>query len=143
MEILERVFQVLFARMRRKMGDANLERTWRSASNRVGGYLALPFGAGAVVLVVVAYAVSGEGTRIEHRHWGQVIAWIAAMLLFLLLNRQFRRYMSTPPVLPVAESHADARLVFWFRAVSFGSFALTCLIGLLLHHAGFLFLQGL
>jgi len=143
MEMLDKVFEILFARMRRKMGDSNLEQAWRRAGNRVAGYLALPFGAAAVVLVVVIYAVSGEDTRIEHRHWGQVIAWIAGMLLFLLLNRRFRRYLSIPPVLPVAESHADARLVFWFRAISFGSFALACLIGLLLHHAGFHFLQGL
>jgi FtsH-binding integral membrane protein len=143
MEMLDKVFEILFARMRRKTGDSNLERAWRSASNRVVGYLAFPFGAAAVVLVVVIYAVSGEGTRIAHRHWGQVIAWIAGLLLFLLLNRRFRRYLSTPPILPVAESHADTRLIFWFRAISFGSFVLTCLIGLLLHRAGFRFLQGL
>jgi hypothetical protein len=143
MEILDRVFEILFARMRRKTGDSNLERAWRGANNRVAGYLALPFGAGAVVLVVVIYAVSGEGTRVEHRHWGQVIAWMAGVLVILLLNRRFRKYLSIPPILSVAESHADTRLVFWFRAISVGLFALTCLIGLLLHHAGFSFLQGL
>jgi hypothetical protein len=143
MEILERVFQILFARMRRKMGDSNLERAWRSASNKVAGYLALPLSAGTAVLIVVVYAISGEGTRIEHRHWAQLAAVTAAVLVIVLLNRRFRKYLSIPPLLPIAESHADARLLFWFRAISYGSVALTCLIGLLLHHAGFRFLQGL
>jgi len=141
--VLDKVFEILFARLRRKTGDSDLERSWRSASNRVAGYLALPFGAGAVVLEVVVYAVSPEGTRIEHRHWGQVIAWIAGMMAILLLSRRFRKYLSAPPALSAAESHADKRLIFWFRTLSFGSVALTCVIGLLLHHAGFRFLQGL
>jgi hypothetical protein len=143
MKTLERVFQVLFARMRRKMGDPNLEGAWRSASNKVAGYLALPLSAATAVLNVVVYAISGRGTRIEYRHWAQFFGVTAAVLIIVLLNRRFRKYLSIPPVLAVAESHADARLVFWFRALAFGSVALTCLIGLLLHHAGFRFLQGL
>jgi hypothetical protein len=143
LEILDKVFEILFARMRRKTGDSNLERAWRSASNRVAGYLALPFGACAVLLVVLIYALSGESTRIERRHWAQFIAAMAGVLVIVLLNRRFRKYFSIPPALPVAESPADRRLVFWFRTLSFGSFALTCLVGLLLRYAGFRFLQGL
>jgi hypothetical protein len=143
MEILERVFQILFARMRRKMGDPNLEAAWRSASNKVAGYLVLPLSAGTAVINVVVYAISGRGTRIEHRHWAQFVGVTAAVLIIVLLNRRFRKYLLIPPALPVAESHADARLIFWFRTISFGSVALTCLIGLLLHRAGFSFLQGL
>src|ERR1700691_4277094 len=54
MEMLDKVFQILFARTRRQMGDSNLEWAWRSASNKVAGYLALPFRAGAVVLAAGA-----------------------------------------------------------------------------------------
>lgn len=143
LEVLDKVFEILFARMRRKTGNSNLERAWHSASNRVAGYLALPFGAATVVLAVVIYAVSGEGTRIEHRHWGQFIAWAVGVLVIVLLNRRFKKYLSAAPALPATESRADTRLVFWFRTISLGSFALTCLIGLVLHYAGFRFLQGL
>jgi hypothetical protein len=143
LEIWDKVFEIFFARIRRKTGDANLERSWRVASNRVAVYLALPFGTGAVVLEVVIYAVSGEGTRAEYRHWGQVVAWIAGLMAILLLSHRFRKYLSNPPALSVAESQADTRLVFWFRTLSLGLFALTCVFGLLLHYAGFRFLQGL
>jgi len=142
-EVLDKIFEIFFARTRRKTGDSDLERSWRIASNRLAGYLAFPFAAATAVLIVVIYAVSGEGTRIQHRHWGQLIAGTIAVLVITLLNRRFRKYLSIPPALPVAESHADARVVFWFRALSLGSFALTCVIGLMLHIAGFRFLQGL
>jgi FtsH-binding integral membrane protein len=143
MEILDRVFQVLFARMRRRLGDSNLEWAWRRASNKMAGYLAVPVGAATAVLVVVVYAVSSEGTRIEHRHWVQFIAMITGIVAIVLLNRRFRKHLSSPPALAFRESNADTRLIFWFRTISLGSFALTCVIGLLLHRAGVRFLQGL
>lgn len=40
------------------------------------------------------------------------------------------------------ESRAETRFLFFFRVISIAAFALTCLIGFLVHRTGVEFLQG-
>jgi hypothetical protein len=143
MEIIDKVFQVVFARYRRKLGDSNLESAWRRAINTVSGYLVLPVAAAVLVLIAMTYSYMGTGTPNEHKQTGQIIAGTAGVVIFYLFRRRFRKYLSFPSVLASLEARADTRLVFWFRATAVGIFALTCLVGFLLHQAGFRFLQGL
>jgi hypothetical protein len=140
---IDNVFEVIFARYRRKMGDSNLESAWRRASNRVSGYLVLPVATATLVLIVVVYSFLGTGTPAEHKQTGEIIAGIAGVVIAYLLDRRFRKYLSVPPVLASLEARTDTHLVLWFRVIAVGIFALTCLVGFLLHQAGFRFLQGL
>jgi hypothetical protein len=138
MEILDRVFQVIFARYRRKLGESNLESAWRRATNRVSGYLVLPIAATAGALVLMMYAFTGAGTAAEHKRSVQMITVVAGVVVFYLLDQRFRKYLQTPPALPSVEARADTQLVFWFRVIAVGIFALTCLVGFFLHQAGHL-----
>ncbi|HEX5323708.1 MAG TPA: hypothetical protein VFW40_07975 [Capsulimonadaceae bacterium] len=143
MDILDRVFRVVFARYRRKMGDRGLESAWRSASNEVCGYLALPVAALALVMMAAAYSLVMTGTHPEHKRWGQIAAGVTGVAVALLLDRRFRKYLTAPPHLDAEESNADARFLFCFRAISIGTFAVTCLVGFYLRGAGVEFLKDL
>jgi hypothetical protein len=55
MATLDRVFQVVFARYRRKASGPNLDSAWRRAANRVSGYVVLPVASVTFVLVMAAH----------------------------------------------------------------------------------------
>jgi hypothetical protein len=134
--LLDQLFVVVFARYRRK--DSNLESAWLRAANRVSGYLVLPVAAATLVLIAIIYPLMQTGTPIEHKRTGQIVTAVAGVLIFYMLNRRFRQYLSVPPALPCLETRTDTQLVFWFRAISVGIFILACLIGFLFHRAGYL-----
>lgn len=138
MEILDRVFQVVFARYRRKLGDSNLESAWRRATNRVSGYLVLPIAATAGALALIMHAFTGAGTPAEHKRLIQMITVVVGVVVFYLLDQRFRKYLPIPPTLPSVEARADTQLIFWFRVIAVGIFAVTCLVGFFLHQAGYL-----
>ena len=142
MEILDKVFAVLFARFRRQMGDANLEAAWRRASLRVSASVGWPMAATLVMVMAVFYAVAAVGSPPEHKRWGQLIAGAIGVLIAMRLERRFRPYLADPPALSAEESSSEARLVFWFRAVCYSVFGGICLIGFLLHESGVRVLQG-
>jgi hypothetical protein len=134
--LLDRLFVVVFARYRRK--DSNLESAWLRAANRVSGYLVLPVAAATLVLIAIVYSFMQTGTPIEHKRTGQIFTGVAGVLIFYMLNRRFRQYLSVPPALPSLETRTDTQLVFWFRLISVGIFILACLTGFLFHRAGYL-----
>jgi cytochrome b561 len=142
METLDKVFLVVFARCRRKLGNSNVESAWRRASNGVSAYVAWPVVAGVIVLAVLVYSFMQTGSHVTHKRTVQIVGVIAGILTALLLDRRFRKYLSNPPPLASEESRSERRLVFRFRAISIAVFILTCLIGFLLHRAGFHFIQG-
>ena len=142
METLDKVFLVVFARCRRKLGNSNVESAWRRASNRVSAYIAWPVVASVAFLAVLVYSFTQTGSPIAHKRTVQIVAVIAGILASLLLDRRFRKYLSNPPPLASEESHSERRLVFRFHAISIAVFVLTCLVGFLLHRAGFHFIQG-
>ena len=130
------ILDCVFARYRRK--DSNFESAWRRATNRVSGYLALPVAAATLVLIAVIYSFMRTGIPIEHKRTGQIFAGVTGVLIFYVLDRRFRQYLSGPPALPSFEARSDTQLVLWFRLISAGIFVLTCLTGFLLYHGGYL-----
>lgn len=142
MEILDKVFEVLFARFRREMGEANLESAWRRASFRVSTFVGWPLAVTLVMLMAVFYAVVAVGSPPEHKRWGQLIAGVLGVLLSLRLDRRFRKYLAAPPKLSAEESPLERRLVFWFRTTCYAVFGLVCLVGFLLRENGVQVLQG-
>jgi hypothetical protein len=135
MNMLDRVFLVFFARWRRKKGSCNLESAWFNASYRVSTYISWPLAAAALILVALAYAVFGTGSPTDHKHTGQIIGVIAWLVAGFLLDRRFKKFLNDPPALTHEESASDKQLVFRFRAISLGLFAVTCLVDYLLHRA--------
>jgi ABC-type uncharacterized transport system permease subunit len=142
MDTLDRVFLVVFARCRRKKGGSNLESAWYSANYQVSAYVSWPVAAAALVLVALVFSLFRTGSPVDHKRTGQIIAVVAWLIAAVLLDRRFRKYLYQPPALTHEESSADKQLVFRFRAVSFGVFALVCLVGYLLHRYGVRLLQG-
>lgn len=138
MRLLDQIFILVFARYRRKLGDLNIESAWRQATNRVCGYFVFPVAAVTLVLIVVAYSFMGTGTSGEQKQTGQIAAGVAVVVLFYLLDRRFRKYLSLPPTLSSLEGASDARVLLWVRLVSVGVFAFTSFAGFLLHRAGYL-----
>lgn len=136
-DTLDRVFLIVFARYRRKLGSVNVESAWLQASNKVSGYLVLPLGAAIVVAAVLIYATTRTGTLGEHKKACALISAVAAVLAALALQRRFKKYLSHPPPLAPQESRPDQQYVFWFRFIAAGIFVLVCATGFILHQAGF------
>jgi len=136
METLDRVFEAVFARWRRKLGDSNLESAWRRASNKVSAYLLFPIAAATVVLMAVVYSFMGTGTFVEQKKLAQIVGVVVWIAISILLDRRFKKYLLIPPRLAPDESSTARQVVFWFHFISIGVFVLTCLSGYLLHRAG-------
>jgi hypothetical protein len=142
MNMLDKVFLVVLARCRRKRNGSDLASAWYSATYKVAAYVSWPVAATTLVLVAVVYSVLRTGSPMEHKRIGQIAAVLAWLVTAFLLNRRFRKYLYDPPMLKHEESRDEKRLVFRFRAISVGLFAIVCLAGVWAHHAGFRLLQG-
>jgi hypothetical protein len=143
MNLLDSLFQIIFARYRRRLGDGNLTIAWRRARTTLLLYLAPSIAAAIAILVVVVYGLTGTGTHLEHKIWGRAIAAPVVILVVVLLHTRFRRYLLRPPALSSEETKAQRRLVRRFYLASLAIFCATCLMGYLLRRAGVGFLQGL
>ena len=128
MELLDRVFQVIFARCRRKVGDTNLQLAWSRANNKLGGYLIFPVVAASLLLIVVLSFLIHPRTAAEPKQWGSILAVIVWIVATIFLSRRFRKYLSAPPTLLSDESPGETRILFWFRVGIIG----ICLLGFLI-----------
>lgn len=143
MDTLNAVFQIVFARYRRRLGDANIGAAWRLARTKVILYLAPSVAAAIVILISAVYAFAGTGTHLEHKSWGRTISVLSGILIFIFLRGRFKGYLLSPPILSSEETKAERRLVRRLWLTSFAIFCAICLIGYSLHRAGVGFLQGL
>lgn len=143
MIILDRVFELIFARFRRNLGDKQIEFAWRRATNTVSGFLVLPIAAAMLVMVTGVYALTGYGTPVDHGRYRQISGVVVVLLTFVFLNRRFKKYLYSPPMLTQRESREERLYVFWFRAVAVAIFVLVCVIGFALRKAGVHFIQGI
>ncbi|MGH9554158.1 MAG: hypothetical protein ACRD3W_32570 [Terriglobales bacterium] len=125
---LDRVFLIVFARYRRKLGDANVEFAWRRASNMMSGYLLWPTASVTAILVTLVYSLVGFGFQGEYRRLMQIAGAVSALLMVFALNRHFKGFLLAPPRLTPSEAPKEARLLFWFRVLSVCTFVLTCLM---------------
>jgi hypothetical protein len=67
----------------------------------------------------------------EHKGLAQLAVVATAIGFSLTLRTRFRKYLKYPPALDQQESPADTKYVFWFYAISIGTFVTTCLTILL------------
>jgi len=125
-QTLDRLFRVIFARYRRECGHLSLESTWRRTSNKVTAYVASPLVVAVAVVGLGAYSLIRVGSPIEHRTLLQIVAGVSGVVVAVLLDRRFRKYLSIPPPLPSEEALSDTRFVFWCRAISMGTFVFAC-----------------
>jgi len=144
MELIDKIFLVVFARYRRKVGESNLESAWRSASNKVSGYVAIPIVAVFLILIMATFSLKRIGAPIDSstQRAAQFVAGVSAVVIAVILDRHFKRYLLEPPGLASEESESEKRLVFIFRVIAIGMFVLACLTGLLLHETGSRLSQG-
>jgi hypothetical protein len=140
MQVVDRVFQIIFARYRRQLGETSLEPAWRRATNTVSAYVAWPVVAASAAVVMGAYSLLGTGAPAQHKRLVQVVAVASGLTSAILLDRHFKQYLSAPLALAPEESNADSQLVFRFHAICIGIFVLTCALGYALHRAGVNFL---
>jgi membrane protease YdiL (CAAX protease family) len=135
--ILDRLFRILFARYRRKLGDSNLEAAWYRASNDLAMYIGSPILALEFAIFVILYIPLIKDSAFDSR---QTVLIVGSAIFFACaysLGRGFRKYLSDLPTLEAGESASDSRFISWFRAVSLGLFGLVCVSAFALHKAGF------
>lgn len=128
MGILDRLFIIIFARYRRKRGDANLNTAWQLASYVVSIYVSWPIVAVVAFIVITGYSIIKVGDSTEHWKIALVAVVVIALIASFLLDRRFQKYLRDPPELPVQESREDRMFVFWFHATAIGIFVLIALI---------------
>jgi hypothetical protein len=131
------LFQILFARYRRKLGDSNLEAAWYRASNDLAMYIGSPILALEFAVFVLLYVPLIKGSALDSR---PLILMIGAAVFFACaysLGRGFRKYLNDLPKLEASESASNSHFISQFRAVSLGLFGLVCVLAFALHKAGF------
>jgi hypothetical protein len=136
MQMLDTVFEAIFARWRRELGDSNLDSAWRRAANRVSAYLLFPIAAATVVLTAVVYRLMGTGTFTEHKRLAQIVGVAIWFAISALLDRRFRKYLLNLPPLSESEPARARRYVFGFQVTCIAVFILACLSGYFLHEGG-------
>ena len=136
MILLDRVFEVLLARWRRKLGDSKLELAWKRANFKMSGYLLPPVATVTMLLVSASYLFLRTGSFVEHKRAVQIIGVGIWFGMSMMLERRFRKYLVDPPAVPAEESSEDRRFLLEFRVTTLGTFLLMCLAGFLLHRAG-------
>lgn len=122
---IDRLFLVMFARQRRKMGDGRMDAAWHKASWSVSMYLVLPSLLVSFVLVAIVIRIVGAELLAvtTKRNW-QICGGILGVAIGILLDRRWERYRSSPPELAAGEASEDKLLIRRLRIGSIGSLAL-------------------
>lgn len=133
--IVDRIFVVVFARYRRKMGDGAISIAWNKARSNLLGYLIFPIVALTSVLVLVLYYVNGLRLPLDKqdRLIAQIVVGVVVLGLNVFLKRRYRSYLAMPPSLSPREPPNDSRVLLLFRAGSVGFFLAICLLGFALY----------
>lgn len=137
MTIIDKLFAIIFARYRRKLGDAKIESAWYRANNRVVGYLLFPIAAILYFIFAIIYFPVVKGSAFDHRRPLILVGAAIYVISAFALGRGFNVFLKNPPRLNSEETDAESRFVFWFRAICYGLFGVACLIAFALHDAGF------
>jgi hypothetical protein len=136
MNEIDRVFEVTFARWRRKLGDSNLESAWRRASNSISGLILFPTAAIVIPLSLFVMAMMQRGYSPAVKRTIQIVGVLVWFFVSFLLDRRFRKFLISPPRLDSEESLVDKRLIMRFRVTCIGSCVASCFGGWLLHRSG-------
>ena len=135
-KILDTVFQLIFARFRRRYGDSQIEFAWRRASYRMAIYTSWTVCALTSILVIGGYTFLKIGTAADHKKVVGIAAGVAVMITAIQLDRRFKKYLASPPPLSPKETPNEARYISYFCVVSVGVLLLVGLILYLLHKDG-------
>jgi hypothetical protein len=139
--IVNKLFCIIFARYRRKLGDLNIESAWFQANSKVTAYLGSPIIAAEFLIFLILYFPLIKGTAFDSKPAILALSTAICLLVAYSIGRGFRAYLSDPPRLDAAETSAETRFIFWFRAVSIGLFCSSCLVAFAVHRAGFPFIR--
>jgi hypothetical protein len=127
----------MFARWRRRLGEQALEDAWGRANYRISGLLLFPIAAVILSLAGLIFWLQPGGTFSQHKLILQIVGTAVWLGISFQLGRRFSKFKTMRPPLQAAESNPD-RLVLWkFRLLAVGSFAVACMVGYLLHRSGF------
>lgn len=133
MKLLERLFLILLARARRKLGGRDLETAWHRAFNAFSSYLVLPTIA-AVGLVMLSFRVLAEpGVRSINKLPWQIGGMLVLGGVYVWLYRRFQKYSHYSPNSPPAEPAADTLFIRWSRVISIGTFVLVFVSAILIY----------
>lgn len=130
METIDRIFQTVFNRYRRAPGRS-LESAWRAAVYQVASYLAWPAIVGVVAVFIMLWPAHHAASNTQ-RQYAQLVTIAVGLLMGYLLHRRFRRFLIAPPILPPVEGREEARLVFYFKVTTTGTFVVACAVVYLL-----------
>jgi len=102
--ILDRLFQILFARYRRKLGDSNLEASWYRASNDLGMNIGSPILALEFAVFVLLYVPLIKGSALDSRSsilmTGAAVFFACAYLFGLVCVLAFALHKAGFPAIP-------------------------------------------
>lgn len=137
MNILDKLFGIIFARYRRKLGDSKIESAWYQASNKVVAYIGSPILAVEFLIFAIIYFPLVKGSVFDNKRSIVIMGTTIFLVVAYSLGRGFRAFLADPPVLTSTEAPAETRFVFWIRIISFGMSGAACLVAFTLHKAGF------
>ena len=118
------------------MGDARAEAAWHRASFQVSGYLAFPIVASVIVLISAISAFTDLELDVNDKRGWQIAGGVLCVLGGILLDRRFARYLSALPPLSPQESQEETSLMWWYRVITLGTFAVACLGAYALYRLG-------
>ena len=135
-ELTERIFITVFARCRRRLGDANIKWAWVRALGTIAGFLIPPASVVAFTLIIVAYALGGYGSLADHMRWGKATTVAIWLGIAFILQARFTRYLKDPPQLRVNESSEDRQALRRFHSICIGIFLAGCAAAVALNLLG-------
>jgi len=135
-DILDKFFQLMFARFRRKIGDSQIDFAWTRASYRTTIFTAIPVCGCAALIAIGCYSLLKIDSPEEQKKIVGVAAGSAILLTSFFLDRRFKKFLTSPPPVQLQESDAETRYIWVFYFCSLGAFALTCLMAYVLREAG-------
>jgi len=95
--IIDKLFAIIFARYRRKLGDAKIESAWYRANNRVVGYLLFPIAAILYFIFAIIYFPVVKDSAFDHRRPLILVGAAIYVISAFALGRGFNVFLKNPP----------------------------------------------
>jgi hypothetical protein len=99
MNILDKTFQLIFARFRRKLGDGQIDFAWRRARYRMTIYTSWAVCGVVGMMVIGSYSLFKVGTPSDHKKLLGIVAGITVLIMSILFDVRFKKYLISPPPL--------------------------------------------
>lgn len=124
MNTLDRIFVAVFARFRRRFGEESLKRAWRAAAYHVKSYVYMATAAFPAPLFLAA---SSSPAKLLRSPWPIYTMLIGtAVVLSILLDRRWGRFLGNPPPVEMTEPIEDTRLIRAFHCAAMALFLIAC-----------------